>query len=275
MKGRGGIQIVLAQLAPEPGNPAANLERVETVLRDSVPYLTSEARIAVFPELFVSGYGATYARRLAQEVEGAWTEALLRLARRYEIALIIGLPERGPQGELFNSVVAVDANGMLRGIYRKVHLYAHERDLFEPGSDLVVVDLGFARLGLGICYDVEFPEWSRLLALSGAGLLVFPSAHMSPWEEHLRCMAKCRALENHRTVVVANRVGSEEGLVFSGLSGVWKPDGVPNVLAPHSEEAVLVATVRDLDSAARPFDYLLDRRPELYTPICKPTRKEE
>src|SRR5205085_21291 len=127
------------------------------------------ARLVVLPELSDSGYvfsGAGEARSLASPAASGVTLREWRsLAARHSLAIAGGFCELGPDGKLYNSAAIVDASGT-RAVYRKAHLWGAEKKIFTPGDDAPpVVELPFGKVGLMVCYDVEFPEWVRLAAL--------------------------------------------------------------------------------------------------------------
>ena len=121
--------------------------------------------------------------------------------------------------------------GAIVAKYRKTHLFAPapvEEDKFcAPGHELISVELGPLKFGLTICYDLRFPEIYRALALDhGANVFVISSAWPFPRVEHLRVLATARAIENQSYVILANRVGRDEGAPFCGTSAVIDPYGV-------------------------------------------------
>ncbi len=187
------------------------------------------------------------------------------------IALLLGYPERGEDDAVYNAVQLIDRDGSSLANYRKCHLFGDlDRGMFHAGSGLSeVVELDGVRIGLLICYDVEFPESVRLLALAGADLVAVPTALMDPFEAVARILVPARALENQVFLAYANRCGREGDLRYCGLSCVVGPDGADLARAGRGEQLILA----DLDlarlAASRLANsYLADRRPELYGPIA-------
>ena len=145
--------------------------------------LAAGAQVVVLPELITSGYvfsSAEEAGRAAidpgHELLREWADE----ARRADAVIVGGFCERGEDGSLYNSAALVDASG-LRAVYRKLHLWDGEKLLFAPGSaPPPVLDTPAGRIGVVVCYDLEFPELTRWVALSGAQLLaVPPTGHSS------------------------------------------------------------------------------------------------
>ena len=154
--------------------------------------------------------------------------------------------------------------------YRKTHLYGcFEREWFTPG-DLPVVqaELGGVRIGLLVCYDVEFPENVRAHALAGTDLLLVPTAQAHPFQFVAESLVPVRAFENQMYVAYVNRTGREGDLDFVGLSSLTGPDGIPRARAGHGEELVVGEVDPEFLAASRAANpFLRDRRPGLYGPL--------
>ena len=160
------MRIATFQMKAIAGDVTANLARIEAA---AVQAADGGARILVAPELATTGYGAgSVISDLAEPCDGQQVAQLTAIAQEYRLAIVAGFAEREGAG-VFNSLVFADGDSE-PVIYRKRQLYgAYERALFSPGppaSALCAVD-GLT-LGLLICYDVEFPEFVRELALAGA-----------------------------------------------------------------------------------------------------------
>ncbi len=255
------------QFRPEFGAPARNVAAAEALVR------AAGADLLVLPELCTTGYlfaDRAEAESLAERVpDGPSTQAFARLSRETGTALCFGLAERDG-GRLYNSAVLVGPEGVLL-VYRKVHLFLDEKDVFDPG------DLGFptaslpcgAVAGVMVCYDWAFPEAARSLALRGADLILHPADLVLP---HGQRAMGVRALENGVYALTANRIGEESRagrgpLRFSGGSQVVSPRG--EVLAAlGGQEGLALAEVdpaRARDKRLTPRNDLLgDRRTEAY-----------
>jgi predicted amidohydrolase len=233
-----------------------------------------EADLLCFPELCTTGYaftGRDEALSVAEPVpDGPTVQALVAAAREHGTALVVGVDERDGD-DLFNTAVVVGPDGYV-GRYRKCHLFWNEKGIFTPGDRLAVfeVPLGPERvvvpLGVLICFDWAFPEAWRTLALRGAQVCCCPSNLV------LRNLAQraipVHALVNRFFAVLANRVGTERELTFTGGSLVADPLG--EVVASAGDDAEATAVVeldlaRALEKLATPRNHVLDdRRPELY-----------
>lgn len=230
------------------------------------------ARLVVFPELFVTGYNlGPRLRALAEPLGGPSAGALGAAAADAGIAILTGFCERDGE-RLRNSAVLIERDGNLLAVHPKCHLYGGmESELFTPGDALAVVEVDRLRIGILICYDIEFPEAVRALALAGAELVAVPTTLMAPYDVVPRLLVPARAAENQIFVAYANRTGSEGDLAYIGQSCIVGPDGADLARAGRDEESLLMA---DLDTAAitrarSEHVYLGDRRPELYRSLTR------
>ncbi|PKP85730.1 MAG: carbon-nitrogen hydrolase [Alphaproteobacteria bacterium HGW-Alphaproteobacteria-2] len=238
----------LLQALPEAGNKQANLETID---RHASVAAAAEAEFVCFPELFLTGYNLGSALRdLAEPADGPSVRRMSEIATRHGVGLIVGMPERDGD-RVYNSAVAVDARGRVAGMCRKFQLFgAVEPEIFAPGADLTMVTMGARRIGLLICYDVEFPELSRALARKGAEIICAPTANMTPYFEVPTTLVRARALENGIPFIYANFCSSEGDLAYTGLSGIVGFDGMDRARAGKSGEAFLHASFDDLSAPA-------------------------
>ena len=210
------------------------------------------ADVVVTPELVATGYGAPFGPPDPGLV-GRWQE----IAAQYRIAVVASEPHAG-----HITAVVVRADGVVASRYVKTHLWGDdERAVFSPGDGTpLLVDLGGLRCGIVICYDVEFPEVVRGLALAGAQAVLVPTALDD--EAVARVLLPARAMENRVAVAYANQVGAG----FCGASVIAGPDGRELARAGADAEELLVAdvSVADLERARGLGDYLADRRPEAH-----------
>jgi len=268
------LRIGYVQTTPEFGHIEGNIDAVRDQIADLMR--SSRADIVVLPELAFTGYCFTSKEETARYAEslpsGATAAALLDICRRHDICLVCGLAELD-NGRVYNSAVAVAPEGVLC-VYRKVHLFDQEIELFEPG------DVGFpvfqwrgARIGMMICFDWVFPESVRELALGGADLIAHPANLVLPYCQQA---IRTRCLENRVFAVTANRAGRERhgtrDLTFTGLSQITAPDGA--VLAQAGVERGEAAAVAiDLGRARNKWftvrNHLLhNRRPDQYNRLA-------
>jgi predicted amidohydrolase len=252
-------RIACCRLAPRVGELAFNRDLVLRALEDV------EADIVVLPELVTSGYVFASREEAASVAIGA-DDALLREWGAFGAIVVGGFCEAGADGNLYNSAAIVDASGVL-AVYRKTHLWDRERLIFTPGDAAPpVLETPFGRLGVLICYDIEFPEMPRSLALRGADLICapvnWPVIERPPAGEHppeqLTAMSSARV--NRVFMAVCDREGTERGVEWVGGTAVIDENGW---IAGASAADVDLARARDKVFSGL-SDAFADRRPELY-----------
>lgn len=234
--------------------------------------------LIVLPELATSGYVFENAEEAHSMALRADDPRLLALAGRLpaQAVAVVGFCEADGD-RLFNSALVIGADGVL-GCYRKAHLWDAEHDVFDVGDEAgLVLDTPVGRIGVAICYDSEFPELPRRLALAGAEVLALPVNWPlvdRPAGEHppetVQAMASARS--SRLATVIADRHGSERGVEWTGATAVISADGW--VCATADSDGV-ASTVLDLDpgkSLGAYNDLFADRRPELYADLVAPIR---
>lgn len=264
------VNIALAQLSPRLRGTEANIGTMRKVVSDR-----PEADLILFPELYLSGYVLDGIEELAVRLDGPELQSVANIARERSTALIFGAPERVDDG-VANSAFCVDERGTIAAVYRKVQLFGgDESDAFVAGDELLVVDLCGVKIGLMICFDVEFPEVARSLARGGAELLVTISANMEPFGNDHAVFCSARALENGLPHAYVNQVGQVGDLTFVGGSEIVSQDGEVVERADSSEEEILSAERLLLIRSRLRQDYLSELRCPMpsvknVTPAAKP-----
>src|SRR5580692_4864720 len=210
------------------------------------------------------------------------TVSLMRLlAKELGIAMVVPVYEVEQEGIFYNTAAVIDSSGNYLGKYRKTHI-PHvapgfwEKFYFRPGNlGYPVFDLGFARVGVYICYDRHFPEGARALGLNGAEIVFNPSATVAGLSQYLwKLEQPAHAVANGYFVAASNRVGTEAPWNigrFYGTSYVVDPRG--NFLATASEDKdeLIVATcdLELIEEVRRVWQFFRDRRPETYGDLVK------
>ncbi len=263
-------------------DPAGNLRTAVERLAEAAD---RGAQIVCLQELFRSHYFCQKedagAFALAEPIPGPSTDALGRAAADHRVAVIGSVFERRAPGLYHNTAIVIDADGALRGRYRKMHIpddpLYYEKYYFTPG------DLGFdsfpvqgARVGALVCWDQWFPEAARLTSLKGAQMLFYPTAigwhpaERAEWgaaqHEAWELMQRSHAIANGVFVAVANRVGREGDLEFWGGSFIADPFGRVLARAGHEREEILLARcdLNLIDQTRRNWPFLRDRRIDAY-----------
>ena len=252
------------------GTVAANLARLAEAAAEAA---RRGAGLLVCPEMFLTGYaiGPEAGRRLAEPVDGPSARTAAAIARDAGIALLYGYPELGLDGRVYNAALMLDRHGVPLANHRKTHLFSDlDRQAFEPGDGPpTVAEVDGLKVGILICYDVEFPENVRALALAGCELVAVPTANMVPFSFVMEHLIPTRAFENHLFIAYVNRCGHEGDIAYLGGSCAVGPDGLDLARAGPGEE-LLTADLELARLRERPplNTYLADRRPELYAALA-------
>jgi predicted amidohydrolase len=273
------ITIAAVQMNVDLADKESNLRRMLFFLEQTAG---EGAKLTIFPECALTGYcfdSLEEARPYAEPIPGPSTERMAAACKRLNCHVVYGLLEADGK-RVFNAAVLVGPKGVV-GSYRKVHLPFLGIDRFTTPGDrpFAVHNAGGIKVGMSICYDGSFPEVARVMTLDGADLIVLPTN----WPPGSECMASCavntRAMENQIYYLACNRVGTERGFRFIGMSKIAAPGGSTVAEAMHENEAILYAQV-DVDKARNKhlvrvpklheIDRIKDRRPEMYSRLVEP-----
>ena len=283
------FKVGLVQMAMS-ANPEENVRKAVDKVREAA---SLGAEVVCLPEVYRTRYFCQTEDHanfgLAEAVPGPSTEALSRVAKEREVAVVVPVFERRAPGVYHNSAVVLDADGQVAGLYRKMHVpddpLFYEKFYFAPG------DLGFrafdvkpGRIGTLICWDQWYPEGARLTALQGAAVLFYPTA--IGWHPHEKAqygpqqrsawqtIQRSHAIANGVYVAVVNRVGHEkplggDGLEFWGTSFLADPFGVIVAEASTDREEILTGEVSlaRIDQVRTHWPFLRDRRIDAYSGI--------
>lgn len=263
------MKIGCVQFTPSLGNVRETIQKIEVLLSKA-----DGLDLLVLPELCNSGYNFSSAQMAWDASERVQDSVFIRYleqkCREGNFYISSGFNERDGR-VLFNSAVLVGPKGYI-GKYRKLHLFLNEKDFFQPGNvGLPVFDIGKAKLGMLVCFDWAFPEVWRVLSLKGADIICHPSNLVLPG--FAQKVVPVHALTNRVYVVTCNRVGTESGLKFTGLSTIADPSGNVPVQASQEDE-VVISTTADVckarDKRITPRNHLFeDRRPPEYEILIK------
>lgn len=261
------MQIALVQFRPVRKDPEKNIRNIQGLL-DGI-----KADLIVLPELANSGYLYETPKALRPYTEpkdgtGMFLSALIALTIKTQGVIVTGYAERD-NGQLFNSAAAVSAEGIITN-YRKTHLYADEKSLFQPGdSGFKVFDWMGVKIGMLICFDWIFPEATRTLALSGAQIIAHPANLVLPYCQDAMIT---RSIENKVFTITANRIGKEklgdQKLIFTGVSQMTSPSGTILYRAPAKKATVHIMSIEPDQALDKHIsernDLFEDRHPNLY-----------
>lgn len=257
-------------------NLTRSLELMETAAQE-------RAQLIVFPEAALSGYvfcSLEEALPLTETVPGPSTEKIMDSCRKLNLHVVVGLLEKD-KGRYYNTAALIGPSGLI-GKYRKLHLPYIGIDRFLNHGDmpLEVYHTDIGRIGLGICYDLDFPEHARVLALLGAEVIVT----ITNWPEGIEFVPEhvvpTRTRENRIHNIAINRVGEERGVRFFGRSRIFDCTGA--LLAegkPYDEDILYAEIIPALAQEKHQMiipgeletDIIKDRRPEFYRKLVEPS----
>ena len=230
--------------SPE-GNIKSALATVDKTLAKAA---NKNVEMVVFPELYLPGYNQMKSHPVvAQKQGGSWETKLAALAKKHGCGLTIGWAERYGDS-IYNSASAFDRAGTKLAHFRKIQLWGKtEQEIFKFGDSYVTFELGGRKIGLLICYDVEFPQHVQSLAKMGVQLLLVPTANPTNFSEVNTTLVPARALENAISIVYANYCGSDNGLSFCGQSTIVDPIAQPLASASPDDEDLLIADLSSIN----------------------------
>ena len=265
------ITVAIAVFNASFGNTPENLDKTSACVRKAA---AAGANVICFPEMSLTGYSNhPDMALLAEPVPGHSSDTLTALARKEAILILAGLAEKGENGCVHASHIAVAPDGLL-GVYRKLHIAPPEQAMYTPGEEIPVFTYQGMTFGIQLCYDAHFPELSTRMAVQGAEVIFVP--HASPrgraiekhrsWMRHL----PARAYDNSLFVIACNQTGdNEKGLNFPGNAVVIGPSGHILDEWTSGEEALHIFELKS-DELQRVRDnrmhfFLPNRRPDLFS----------
>jgi predicted amidohydrolase len=262
------LNVALAQTSSRIGDKEHNLNMMKRNIKQAKQ---KDADLVIFPELALTGY---ICRDLMYEIAepipaGPSIRHLEEVTKREEIHLIFGMPERSEKAyaTLYNTAVLLGPSGFI-GKYRKAHLPTHsafeEKRYFRLGYQAPVFETSIGTIGMIICYDIFFPEITRLLRLKGSKLIVCISASPAVRRKFFETLTVARAIENTVYLAYVNLVGVEDGLQFWGGSRIVAPNGKIVSQAKYEEE----------DLVTERIDYTDSERVETFVPTLRDLRPE-
>ncbi len=260
------MQIAMFQSPPQSAGVEAALARLDTVAGEAA---RDGADVLVTPEMFLTGYAIGEARARASAIaDGCNTlGTVAEIAARHGIGIVVGYPEANGRALPYNTARFFGRNGSVLANYRKSHLWLEvDGAQFSAGEALSpVVPFEGWSVALGICYDIEFPEYARALRLAGAELVIVPTACKAPFDSVSTRVVPTRAEENEMAVAYCNYCGAEGDIVYFGHSVICGPTGDALVMAGRDEALVSAVVSREAIAAARGvLDHVSDRRIDLY-----------
>ncbi len=277
------INVTCVQMEPIRFDFASNLKKMVYFIEKTMAE-NPKTNLILFPELITSGYecGKEF-QNLAERVsDGESIKVVSELAKTHHVHIIYGFPERDEfiNDMIYNASVLINNDGKVLGTYRKVHLFASEKEFFRAGSEYPLFDTEIGKIGLMICWDTAFPEVARVYALQGAELIAISTNWEKPYLEDIETknqddwdlVTRARAFDNCLYLAAANRIGFDETLGFFGRSKIVGPTGMPIKELNEEIEGTISA---ELDYSKLPvlraayYTFYQDRRPDTYDIITK------
>ena len=276
------------QIGITPNDPQVNIDKCLLWLDKAVKEY--QADLVVFPETVTTGFDTGLSPEelwdLIDDVPGGTSEEIQTAAAKHGVHVVWPTYRRaGERGRILNSAVLIGPDGKVIGIYDKTHPFPGERRDYggwtEVGTSAEVYETELGTIGMIICYDGDFPELSRLLAVKGAEVIVRPSALLRSYD--IWYITNCaRAYDNHVYMVSTNMVGPDAGgNYYFGHSMIVNPIAWRLAQARGTEE--IIAAKLDPDplryitwgsKSVQPFDHLEDRNLALYEEILKEARSK-
>jgi len=239
-------------------SPSKRIERLEAQLQKN-----DALDLIVCPELFLSGYGSfDKIKEYCEVSNGVHAKKISLLAKKYSTAIVYGYPEID-NDNLFNSAQYFDNQGLSVANHRKKMLppSADESKIFKPGVASSIITINGIKAAIVICYELEFPEIIRKLALQGVELIIAPTGQSSHWPAAALYNCRTRAFENGIYVIYANSTGNLNSINFMGESKIIGPDGLDVVNAGTTEKIISGEINTDeISSMRNKLPYLDDSR---------------
>jgi len=267
------ITIALGQVSCKVSDKKHNIENMKRKIRQAKK---KNVDLIAFPELALTGYVVRdRAYELAEPIpSGSSVKQIEEIAKQEKIHIILGMIERSAKAKavLHNTAILIGPKGYI-GKYQKMYLPTHsvfeEKRYFRPGYQAPVFETELGKLGIIICYDVYFPEITRLLSLKGAKLIVCISASPSVRRGFFETLTAARAIENTVFLAFVNLAGIEDGLQFWGGSRIIAPSGGLISQAKYDEDDLITATINysDLNRVQAWVPTLRDLRPEIFSSL--------
>lgn len=259
------FKIALAQIKIEQKNIEENckkiLKKIEEAAKENVD-------IICFPELATIGYTITTdeLQNLPENFENTFIEKLQEKARLFKIHILVGYLESKTtkkSRDFYNSCIFIDDDGKILANARKVYLWKKEKTKFKAGNKFVVKNTKFGKIGILLCYDLEFPEPARIECLKGAEIIFVPSLWSFNAENRWHIDLAANSLFNLLFIAGCNAVGDS----CCGKSKIVEPDGSTLIEASGTNEELLMATIdlAKLDEIRAKIPYLMDFKSDTFS----------
>ncbi len=267
------IKLALCQMKVV-DNKEHNIKNALEMIKESS---SNGVDLVILPEMFNCPYENSKFEEYSEPVDESPTlEVISSAASEFKIHIIAGsIPEKTEEG-IYNTSFIFNNHGKIIGFHRKMHLFDidipgritfKESDILKPGQQITVVETNFGKIGIGICYDIRFPELSRIMALQGANILVFPGAfNLTTGPAHWETLIRARAIDNQVFVAAASPASNKSSnYVAYGHSMVCDPWG-EIISKGNFEERIIYAELDHniVNNVREELPILKNRRTDIY-----------
>lgn len=269
------LRIALCQMMVNQESKKTNIFKAKTMIYEAA---NKGADIIALPEMFNCPYNNKYFREYAETYPKGETINMLSCAAKEKKVFIIGgsIPELDEQGRVFNTSFIFDNKGIVIGKHRKIHLFDidikngvrfKESEVLTSGGEITMIDTPWGKVGVAICYDIRFPELTRIMALKGAKIVLMPAAfNMTTGPAHWELLFKSRALDNQIFVAGISPARNENySYVAYGNSLIADPWG--SIISRLDEkEGILIQDIdlEYIDEIRESLPLLKHRRGDIY-----------
>ncbi|EDV26176.1 Omega-amidase NIT2 [Trichoplax sp. H2] len=259
-------------------NKNDNLHRIHKFVREAAQ---QGAKLISLPECFNSPYGTKFFKAYSETVPGTTTQVLSDIAKENKVYLVGGSIPEVADGKLFNTCTVFDPEGSMIAKYRKMHLFDidvpgkitfRESDVLSPGNEFATFDTPYCKVGLGICYDVRFPELAQAYCKRGCQLVIYPGAfNTTTGPVHWELLQRSRALDNQIYVATCSPARDKTAdYITWGHSTVVDPWG--RVMSTCDEKEQIVYADIDLnylDEVRSQIPVTAQKRYDIYDGVFK------
>ncbi|KAI8913212.1 carbon-nitrogen hydrolase [Gorgonomyces haynaldii] len=259
-------------------NKHQNLQRASELVKKAKD-LGSD--VVVLPECFNSPYGTQYFKEYAEQLGGETCNRLSEMAKTNQVYLVGGSFPESKDGQLFNTATVWDPEGKMIAVHRKIHLFDihvpgkikfQESEILSAGNEMTHFETKYGKIGLGICYDIRFPELAMIAARKGCFMMLYPGAfNMVTGPLHWELLQRARAIDNQIYVSACSPArDTDASYVAYGYSSVVDPMG--RVVARLDEKEDVLVTEIDLNQiqeARTNIPVYTQRRFDLYKDVSQ------
>lgn len=256
------MKLTFGQFEPQLGNKSENLKNITDIMKQAS---MQNSDIVLFPELCLTGYFLQDVDHLLTEpIDGPSIQYMQDLCEELNLYTVFSWAELGKDEKIYNSACLISNKGKVIGNYRKIHLYDTEKEVFTPGNKFHVFDTEIGKIGVMICFDLDFPESARILTLQGAEIILIPTNNMEPYQSYQDVYLPSRAMENEVPIALCNRIGRERELVYFGESAAYNSRGKQIIKLDRTVNIIQTIDIPLIEEKDPNLQYKQNRNPGSY-----------